>query len=124
MPEDVPYGARLLDVFAPFIRNLISEGHAKKTISRHCDNLWLLGGEIIRDVSLYDEYQTPPREKVADSVGEEGGMLCRHLNGRAESASYDRTCRMLHAFLHKQHSKRPNQSVQPTPGSVTPRAKE
>jgi hypothetical protein len=123
MPEDVPYGAGILKVFAPFIRALMSQGYSERTISKHCDNLWLLGGEIIREVSLYDEYETEPRKMVINAVDSEGGMDCRHLHSRAERLSYNNTCKMLHAFLHKRREKRPNKSVQPTPTAVTPRAK-
>ena len=99
MPEDVPYGQGILDVMRPFVVSMISRGLKEKTIRNHIDNLWLLGGEIIRSVSLYDEYNIPPEEYLRRNVDEEGGPLCRHINSEYAQESYDATCRKLHKFL-------------------------
>jgi hypothetical protein len=37
--------------FRPFIEHLAASSLSPKTIRRHMDNLWLLGGDIIRDLS-------------------------------------------------------------------------
>ena len=63
------------------------------------DNLWTLGGEIIRDVHMYELYDVPPLEKVRNSVDECGGPLCRHLDSKTAQESYDSTCRKFHKFL-------------------------
>jgi hypothetical protein len=63
------------------------------------DNLWLLGGEIIRDLN-----DDPSHRKVAVhkllrvAIGADGGPLI--YNG-SEDAQYslDSTCRKLHRFL-------------------------
>jgi hypothetical protein len=52
--EDIPFGQGLVDSMRPFVEDLIARGLSDKTIRRHMDNLWLLGGEIIRDVSMAD----------------------------------------------------------------------
>jgi hypothetical protein len=59
------------------------------------DNLWLLGGEIIRPVSNFDNYSIPPEESLMRSVDEEGGPYCRHIHSEARQRSYDATCRKL-----------------------------
>jgi hypothetical protein len=41
----------LLACFRPFIAHLASSNLSRKTIQKHVDNLWILGGEIIRDVN-------------------------------------------------------------------------
>jgi hypothetical protein len=97
--EDVPYGQGLLDAMRPFITDLVNRGLTKKTIRNHMDNLWLLGGEIIRSVSLDDDYKTPPEVSIRRSVDEIGGVCCRHLNSESQAKSYDATCRKLHKFL-------------------------
>lgn len=64
--NDVPYGKALLDAMRPFIEHLISAGLQEKTIEDHIDNLWLLGGEIIRNVNLStDSGLSLPRRKEA-----------------------------------------------------------
>ena len=35
----------------PFLLHLAESGLSKRTIQNHVDNMWLLGGEIIRDVN-------------------------------------------------------------------------
>jgi hypothetical protein len=87
--EDLDYGKRLL-----------AEGRlAKKTVKRHLSNLWLLGGEIIRDVSLHREYFSQACERLSKSVGPDGGRYCRHLDSESELRSFDSTCRKLHKYL-------------------------
>ena len=63
------------------------------------DNLWLLGGEIIRNVNTFDEYDISPDQKLRDSVGPDGGPYCRHLDSEPEVESFHATCRKLHKFL-------------------------
>ena len=97
--KDQPYGQGILDVMRPFVDNLIAKGLSKKTIRRHMDNLWLLGGEIIRDVSTYNQYYIPPDQMLGDSVDSEGGPYCQHLDSESNQRSFDSTCRKLHKFL-------------------------
>jgi hypothetical protein len=99
--EDLPYGQGLLDAMRPFVQHLIDCGLSKKTIRKHLDNLWLLGGEIIRSVHLFDERDIPPAENLRKNIDAEGGPYCRHLGSDLEKASYDATCRALHKFLQR-----------------------
>ena len=101
LAEDVPYGEGILTVFAPFLQQLIDSGNSRKTVRNHGNNLWLLGGEIIRQVSTFEEYDVPPRRMVMESVDSEGGLLCRHLDTPSACRSYDATCRKLHEFLNE-----------------------
>jgi hypothetical protein len=78
---------------------LTSSSLSPKTIRRHVDNLWTLGGEIIRDLN-----HTPSRRKVAankllrDAVHTDGGPLI-YNGSEEEQRSFDSTCRRLHRFL-------------------------
>jgi len=99
LEKDLPPGEQLVACFRPFIEHLASSSLSPKTIRRHVDNLWLLGGEIIRDLN-YD----PSQRKVAvhkllrDAIGADGGPLI--YNGSEEAQySLDSTCRKLHRFL-------------------------
>lgn len=100
--EDVPYGQGILQAMRPFIESMISEGLSDRTIKRHLDNLWLIGGELIRDVSMNEQYdEISPSEKLQTSVGTDGGPYCSHLDSEAEMASYDSTCRKLYHYFEK-----------------------
>jgi len=99
LEKDLPPGEELVACLRPFIEHLASSSLSPKTIRQHVDNLWLLGGEIIRDLN-YD----PALRKVAvqrllrDVVGADGGPLIH--NGSEEAQRYlDSTCRKLHRFL-------------------------
>ena len=50
---------KILTYFRPFLQHLIDLGLSRKTVRKHVDNLWVLGGEIIRDL-----YETPSLRKV------------------------------------------------------------
>jgi hypothetical protein len=99
LEKDLPPGEQLVACFRPFIEHLASSSLSPKTIRRHGDNLWLLGGEIIRDLN-----DDPSQRRVAaqqllrNVVGVDGGPLI--YNG-SEDAQYslDSTCRKLHRFL-------------------------
>jgi hypothetical protein len=43
-----------------------------KILTQYRDNLWLLGGAIIRKVFLYEEYPNNSLEKVVESVIDNG----------------------------------------------------
>jgi hypothetical protein len=101
--KDLPPGERLVDCFRLFIQHVASSGLSGKTIRRHVDNLWLLGGEIIRDLN-----QTPSLRKVdverllKDRIHEDGGPLIPQ-GSEEEQRSFDSTCRKLHRFLAQAH---------------------
>ena len=76
LEKDLPAGEQLLACFRPFIVHLASSSLSPKTIRNHVDNLWMMGGEIIRDLH-YD----PSLRKVAverllrNVVHQDGGPL-------------------------------------------------
>jgi len=102
---DAEIGRRLLDaVFLPFFEHLAAQGLAKKTIRRHIDNIWLLGGEIIEE--LYEDEEEgeelrtlAPSELVLHLIDSEGGPYSKHLNSEAEMRSFDSSCKKLFKFL-------------------------
>lgn len=97
--KDLPVGQRLVAYFIPFLLHLAQSGLSKKTIQNHVDNMWLLGGEIIRDVN-----ETPSLRKVAAEklvcgvVHEDGGPLI-HNGWEDDQRTFDSTCRKFHRFL-------------------------
>ena len=97
--EDVPPGEQLVACFRPFIEHLATSGLSRKTIRRHVDNLWLLGGEIIRDLNLTPSQRKASVERLLrDQIYEDGGPLL-YSGAEDEQRSFDTTCRRLHRFL-------------------------
>src|SRR3974377_2280229 len=46
--RDVPPGVKIVEYFTPFLRHLLNSNLSRATLRKHPDNLWVLGGEIIR----------------------------------------------------------------------------
>jgi len=99
IPEDKVFGEKLIAELKPFVESLIERGFAKKTMDRHLNNLFLMGGEIIRDVSMDEDYEADPATVLRDAVMCGEGPLCCHLHTEEEQRAYDATCRKLHKFL-------------------------
>src|ERR1043165_5793773 len=49
--KDLTAGEQLVTHFRPFLEALVISDLSPKTIQRHVDNIWALGGEIIRDLN-------------------------------------------------------------------------
>ena len=100
VPEDLEYGRKLLGIFEPFCEDLIKSGQAKSTVRRHMDNLWILGGELIRDINEDEQWRNRPvMDLIMEEVTEYEGPYCRHLESESEMNSFDATCRKLYKFL-------------------------
>ena len=100
MPEDIEYGQQIIAIFEHFIRRLISDKLNRKAIEIHIDNLWLLGGELIRLINQdQDNRDKVPLELLMENIGQEGGPYCRHLQTENEIKSFYSTCGKLYKFL-------------------------
>jgi hypothetical protein len=100
--EDIPFGKKLIEIFRPFVEDLVKSKYAEKTIRRHIDNLWLLGGEIVRKVNFDPSLRSSDTlALLRESIGFDGGPYCRHLDTEAEMVSFDATCRKLFRFLKR-----------------------
>jgi len=99
LEKELPPGEALVECFRPFIGHLVSAGLSPSILRRHIDNLWSLGGEIIREL----HYDPPLRKRTAerllrDMVHADGGPLV-HNGSEDQQRSFDATCRKLHRFL-------------------------
>lgn len=99
--KDIPPGEELIACFRPFIAHLATSGLAPKTIRRHVDNLWLLGGRIITDLNDTPQLRKRPTRQVLRQAidDDEGGPLLRGGADEQEQRSFDATCRKLRRFL-------------------------
>jgi hypothetical protein len=99
LEKDLPPGEALIVCFRPFIEHLASSGLSPKTIRQHVDNLWTLGGEIIRDLHYDPSLRKRPADRLLrDAVHEYGGPAV-HNCSEEQQRSVDSTCRKLHRFL-------------------------
>jgi len=98
-------GAEIVADLKGFAESLVELRLAPTTIRRHVNNLWLLGGEIIRELNFdRDQREKTASELLEDSVDDEGGPYCRHLETEAETKSFDATCKKLNAYLEERRS--------------------
>lgn len=93
-------GKAIVSVLTPFIEHLINQGLTKRTIKRHVDNLWALGGEIISDINWNESLRKQSAKVlVINAIDEEGGPLLRNHLDPDDQKSFDSTCRKLYKFL-------------------------
>jgi hypothetical protein len=95
---DLPCGEQLVAIFKLFIAELKTK-LALRTVNRHIDNLWVLGGELIEEINNYPAHRKTPFRKLSEeALNDEGGPL---MTGYSEEAQkeFDATCRKFHAWL-------------------------
>src|SRR5580700_8183133 len=83
---DIPPGLQMVEWFKPFLRNLLTLDLSRPTLRRHRDNMWALGGEIIRRLQMDGDLRKQPIEQVVgDLIDDEGrpDALSRRVRGRA-----------------------------------------
>ncbi len=97
---DRTMGKAIVTVLTHFIEHLIKQGLTKRTIKRHVDNLWVLGGEIITDIN-WDESlgKLSAKDLVINAIDEEGGPLLRNPLDPEDQKPFDSTCKKLYKFL-------------------------
>jgi hypothetical protein len=98
LEKDLPPGERLLALFRPFLESLVASELSPKTIQKHVDNMWMLGGEFIRDLHNDPPFRRRPVESVLFRMIEYGGPLLYH-GSEDQQRSFNSTCRKLRRFL-------------------------
>jgi len=100
--SDVIVGQSIVEHLKPFLYELLQQQLADKTLRRHRDHLWMLGGEIIRrrhdDPDLCNQ---PVESLLFNLIEEEGGPLVWPRITESEQNSFDATCRKLCRFLNQ-----------------------
>jgi hypothetical protein len=101
LEKDLPPGEKLVACFRPFLEELVASDLSPKTIQKHVDNLWALGGEIIRDLNETPSLRRKSIEQILnDRIDDQGGPLVYALESEESlQRSLDSTCRKLHLFL-------------------------
>ena len=101
--KDLAPGEQLVNCFRPFFEELVRLRLSPKTIQKHVDNLWALGGEIIRNLNEDPSLRKRPIDRILDDkIDEEGGPLVYALESEEpQQRSLDSTCKKLHHFRHR-----------------------
>jgi len=99
--QDIVPGQRIVEFITPFLLHLLGENLSTKTLHRHRDHLWLLGGELIR--RRYDDdklKKMPVGKAIADLIEDDGGPLISPNITETQQNSFDATCRKLYKYLN------------------------
>ena len=99
LEKDLPPGEQLLALFRPFLESLAASDLTPKTIRKHVDNMWALGGEFIRDLHNDPSLRKKAVDRVLLQMIEyDGGPLLYH-GDENQQRSFDSTCRRFYRFL-------------------------
>ncbi len=97
--EDVPPGRALVAELRPFVVHLVDKGLVARTVRRHIDYLWAIGGEIVREFNCEPSLRNrPARQLLLDAVDTEEAPLLPGAS-ETEQRSADATARKLLRFL-------------------------
>jgi hypothetical protein len=101
--EDETVGRELTALMRIFFTHLAQHGLSAKTLRRHLDNLWVIGGEIIRELqdSAALRRKDPP-SLLLHFIGDGEAPLIADLD-EAQQRSADSTARMLAKFTRTSH---------------------
>src|SRR5262249_28486931 len=84
LEKDLPPGEELLRLFRPFLEHLAASNLSPKTIQKHVDNMWALGGEFIRDLHNDPALRRRSVEQVLTKMIEYGGPLLYPRGGKQQ----------------------------------------
>ena len=97
--NDIPYGQEIIKYMIPFIEEMKKKGLSIKTINKHIDNLWMLGGKIIEELNYYKENRKIPALKmILNNIDSNEGPLI-HDFSELQQGEFDSTCRKFYKFL-------------------------
>ena len=98
LEKDLPPGEELLALFRPFLEALAASNLSPKTIQKHVDNMWALGGEFIRELNDDPPLRKRPVKQHLFHIIDAGGPLL-YRGGEEQQRSFDSTCRKFRRFL-------------------------
>ncbi len=105
--EDLDYGRKLLPYFEEFLSSLIDAGLARNTVKNYVNDAWLLGGSIISQVSMDEEYSAEPLQKLFESVECDGILPDDFAQmSEGEMKGFERMCRKFEKFLQAKYPER------------------
>ena len=71
-------GFAFVTLFRPFLEYLAMSNLSPRTIQKHVDNMWVLGGEFITELNYTPSLRKAPVEKVLADLIQDGGPILHH----------------------------------------------
>ena len=106
--RDLSPGQQVVDYFKPFLRHLLRSELSRKTLRKHRDNLWLLGGELIVDLHECPRLRKQPIDRVVRAaLDDQNGPLISSGASEDQQRSFDMTCCKFHRFLKDRNPENP-----------------
>jgi hypothetical protein len=98
--SDVKMGQAINKYFKLFLLDKIDNGISKKTIKIYANYLWVLGGELIRQINDDDDERSlSAKDLILKYVDDGGGPYWRHAVNENDHAKYDSVCKQLFKFI-------------------------
>ena len=88
--------------FRPFLQYLSERPLSHRTIRKHVNNLWVLGGDIIRDLNDTPSLRHASIDALVFDAVEDGGRLPHGCDSEDALRSFESTCRQFRRFLERQ----------------------
>lgn len=98
--DDERLGHGLVAPMRAFLIHLLDQGLSRKTLRRHLDSLWVIGGEIIRAVNDDDSLRKQPPHQLLLAAIEHGEAPLVHGATEDDQRYFDATARKLLRFLN------------------------
>jgi hypothetical protein len=76
----------VVECFKPFLRELLALSLSRRTLRLHRDNIWVLGGEVIRRLQMDSSLRRQPIQQVVRAHGS-----CRRRQSKAVTSLLSRT---------------------------------
>ena len=97
--KDVEYGQKLIQLMKPFIEELLQSECSYKTIKNHIDNLWVLGGYIIKEINnSQNKVDLEPHLLLTRYIDSIDGPWIYDFS-ESEQKGFDATCRKLYKYI-------------------------
>jgi hypothetical protein len=96
--KDEAVGAELTALMRSFFLHLQQHNFSAKTLRRHLDNLWLIGGEIIHELHVDAPLRKKPARTLLLRAVDDGDAFVGGLSDQQQS-SLSATARKLFRFL-------------------------
>ncbi len=98
--DDERLGHGLVAPMRAFLNHLLDQGLSRKTLRRHLDSLWAIGGEIIRAVNDDDSLRKQPPHQLLLAAIEHGEAPLVYGAAEDDQRCFDATARKLLRFLN------------------------
>ena len=89
LEKDLPPGEQLVTLFRPFLEYLAVSNLTPKTIQKHVDNIWVLGGEFITELNYTPSLRKAPVAKVLADMIKDGGPILHHGDSEEQQRSFE-----------------------------------